>query len=92
MAAHTARDPVLGILDDIPVVHIDPGTWKYVQIRLRKGGEEKRVVRAIRGLRFHAENYEATMRKMRPFGIHGEVVGGGRINYDPERKLVSIYG
>lgn len=79
-------------LEDIPSVHIDPGTWKYVQIRLRKDGNEKLVVRAYRGLRFHAENYETAMRKFRPLGIRGDVIGGGRIKYDPEEKQVSVYG
>ena len=52
----------------------------------------QRIVRSIAGLKFHGQTYESTLEALRPQGIHGTVIGGGRIEYDPEKKTISIYG
>jgi hypothetical protein len=67
-----------------------------VQIRLSiAGAGEKLVVRNTKGLRFHAEMYNAAMNELHSeYGgiIKGSVVGGGRIQYDVQHKSVSVYG
>ena len=82
-----------GALEGVPEVDIAEGTWKYVQIRLRGGGgSEKTVVRNTAGLPYHPDMYDHAMRALRPLGISGTVVGGGRIAHDPGARTVDVYG
>eukprot|EP00241_Pyramimonas_parkeae_P007702 CAMPEP_0114234484 /NCGR_PEP_ID=MMETSP0058-20121206/5734_1 /TAXON_ID=36894 /ORGANISM="Pyramimonas parkeae, CCMP726" /LENGTH=158 /DNA_ID=CAMNT_0001346167 /DNA_START=208 /DNA_END=681 /DNA_ORIENTATION=- len=81
------------VLAGIPSVELAHGKWKYVAIDISsRGGGTKRVVRSIANIKFHAQTFESTMNRLRPLGIEGRVVGGGRIEFYPETKTVSIYG
>ena len=84
------------VLDKIPAVEIAEGKWKYVQIELTCPGEPpKRVVRNTSGLAYHPDMYTAAMDKLESQGltqVEGHVIGGGRIEYYPKDKTVSIYG
>jgi hypothetical protein len=84
------------ILSAVPDVLIAAGKYKYVQIKISiAGGGEKLVVRNTKGLRFHAEMYNAAMNQLHSeYGgiIKGSVVGGGRIRYDVKQKHISVYG
>jgi len=84
------------VLDKIPAVEIAEGKWKYVQIELTAPGEPpKLVVRNTAGLPYHPDMYYAAMDKLEKEGlgqVKGRVIGGGRIEYYPEQKTVSIYG
>ena len=80
------------VLEGVPDVEIAPGKWKYVQIKLFSGGESKLVVRNTANLGYHPEMYDHAMHKLRPLGIEGEVIGGGRIRYSVEEKAIDIYG
>ena len=54
-------------------------------------GRRRRIVRALQGLKYHAENYDVTAAPLK-FGIRGVVVGGGRIKRDDASKTISVYG
>mmetsp|Transcript_28081 Transcript_28081/g.82255 ORF Transcript_28081/g.82255 Transcript_28081/m.82255 type:complete len:159 (-) Transcript_28081:547-1023(-) len=81
-----------GVLDSVATVEIAPGTWKYVQIQVTAAGESKRIVRSYAGLKYHAENYDRAMRELRRRGIAGQVIGGGRIKWDPNSHEAAVYG
>lgn len=81
------------VLASVPDVEIAPGTWKYVAVSLRgRDGETKRIVRSYARLKFHGENYEQAMAPLRPLGINGSVLGGGRIRFDPDAATIHVYG
>lgn len=74
-------------------VEVAEGTWKFVLVELTApGGEQRCVVRSYARLRFHAENYDRLMEGLRPLGIGGKVLGGGRIIKDSEKQTLSVYG
>jgi len=52
----------------------------------------QRVVRSVAQMPFHGNVYEAAMAPLRASGIDGRVIGGGRIEYYPEHKSISVYG
>ena len=78
--------------DRLASVDIAPGTWKYVLLECELGGRTRQIVRALEGLKFHAENYDVTASILKPLGIHIRVVGGGRIKRDDKNKTISVYG
>merc|ERR1712008_59302 len=66
---------------------------KFVTVDLQAAdGATKRVVRSYLGLKYHAQNYERLMAQVRPLGISGRVVGGGRISMAAASKTISVYG
>ena len=82
-----------GPLAGAAAVVIAPGKWKFVAIDLRDAsGATKRVVRSFAGKKFHADNFQQAMVELEPLGLRGKVIGGGRIEYDPADRTVSVYG
>jgi phosphohistidine phosphatase len=69
---------------------------RFVQIRLTiVGAGEKLIVRSMEGPAFHAEIFSAAMKCVRNKhggSVKGSVVGGGRIEYDTQRKFVKVFG
>ncbi len=84
----------------IETVKITPGRHKYVLIDVyNERNERKLIVRSYANCGYHADNYRVGMRELRDDshfsrsgGVRGRVVGGGRIEYDPESKSVNVYG
>ena len=94
---HVATAPAPGAgaaeaFDSLVDVVVATGTWKFVLLECELDGRRKRIVRALQGLKYHAENYDVTAAPLKALGIHVRVVGGGRIKRDDAAKTISVYG
>ena len=78
--------------DALNVVDVAAGTWKFVLLEVELGDRRRQIVRALEGLKFHAENYDVVASLLKPFGMRVRVVGGGRITRDDATKAVQVYG
>ena len=92
---HAATAPAPGAgaaeaFDALVDVVVAAGTWKFVQLECELDGRRKRIVRALQGLKYHAENYDVTAAPLKALGIHVRVVGGGRIKRDDAAKAISV--
>ncbi|BFF92242.1 sex-regulated protein janus-A [Drosophila madeirensis] len=82
----------------VPSVDIDPtGIFKYILIKVT--GKEtadgvepsKLIVRGYGDCEWHADIYERT-QKICKGGLDTECLGGGRIEHNPEKKYMKVYG
>ena len=94
---HAATAPAPGAgaaeaFDSLVDVVVAAGTWKFVMLECELDGRRRRIVRALHGLKYHAENYDVTAAPLKALGIHVRVVGGGRIKRDDAAKTISVYG
>ena len=94
---HAATAPAPGAgaaeaFDSLVDVVVAAGTWKFVQLECELDGRRKRIVRALQGLKYHAENYDVTAAPLKALGVHVRVVGGGRIKRDDAAKTISVTG
>ena len=94
---HAATAPAPGAgaaeaFDSLVDVAVAAGTWKFVLLECELDGRRKRIVRALQGLKYHAENYDVTAAPLKALGVHVRVVGGGRIKRDDAAKTISVYG
>jgi phosphohistidine phosphatase len=94
---HSATAPAPGAgaaeaFDSLADVVVAAGTWKFVLLECDVDGRRRRVVRALEGLKYHAENYDVTAAPLKALGIHVRVVGGGRMNRDDAAQTISVYG
>ena len=78
--------------DGLRVVDVAEGTWKFVLLECELGSRRKQIVRALEGLKFHAENFDVVHSLLHPLGIHVRVIGGGRIARQESNKTISVYG
>ena len=97
LARHSATAPAPGAgaaeaFDSLVDVVVAAGTWKFVMLECELDGRRKRIVRALQGLKYHAENYDVTAAPLKALGIHVRVVGGGRIKRDDASKTISGTG
>merc|ERR1711879_268751 len=95
----TADSPLQAVRE----AEIAEGVWKFVTVELsgvdaisadraEANTARRLVVRSYAGLVQHFETYNRLMRQVRPRGLSGRVVGGGRIRKEGARKMISIYG
>lgn len=90
----TQGTSLTALFDTFPELEIEAGTGKYVLIALiaPEGGDMKMVVRQnIRGA-YHADVASATVRFASMKNLQANVVGGGRIRHDVDKKETEIYG
>eukprot|EP00472_Partenskyella_glossopodia_P010287 CAMPEP_0197515796 /NCGR_PEP_ID=MMETSP1318-20131121/810_1 /TAXON_ID=552666 /ORGANISM="Partenskyella glossopodia, Strain RCC365" /LENGTH=194 /DNA_ID=CAMNT_0043064259 /DNA_START=1017 /DNA_END=1601 /DNA_ORIENTATION=+ len=77
-------------------VHIEPGVWKFVMIDISTPGSNlssKKIVRSFANLHYHAEMYSrAFEHELKALNANIRVIGGGRIDFRPEEKFISVYG
>ncbi|XP_017953686.1 sex-regulated protein janus-A [Drosophila navojoa] len=84
--------------DSIPLVDVDKkGIFKYVLIKIYGNEDcaetsEKLVVRGYSDCQFHSDIYERMMEICKKNGLDSECLGGGRIEHDPEKKYMKVYG
>ena len=83
----------------IETVKIAPGRHKYVLMDVyNERNERKLIVRSYANCGYHADNYRVAMREIQNDGnfssnsVKARVIGGGRIEYDPVRSDVNVYG
>uniref|UniRef100_A0A0R3RXP7 Sex-regulated protein janus-A n=1 Tax=Elaeophora elaphi TaxID=1147741 RepID=A0A0R3RXP7_9BILA len=89
-------------LENIPDVNIDPeGIFKYIMIKVPvkiisavtsepKGGE-KLIIRGYKHCKWHKNIFKQTEKEIgTSFSL--KCVGGGRINHEPQKKSLFVYG
>ena len=82
----------------IETVEMTPGTHKYVLMKVynEENGEKKFLVRSYARCSYHAENFREAVSELRKdermATLKAHVIGGGRIEYDKEKKSVFVYG
>ena len=81
-----------GALGEVPAVQLDYGTFKYVLIWAGVGAAERLFVRGQAGAPYHVDVARSTVQLLQGMGCLVEVLGGGRIRHDPERRQVEVFG
>ena len=82
----------------IETVEMTPGRHKYVLMKVynEETNEKKFLVRSYARCSYHAENFREAVRELRKdermATLKAHVIGGGRIEYDKEKKSVFVYG
>lgn len=82
----------------IEPVQMTPGKHKYVLMKVydEENGEKKFLVRSYARCSYHAENFREAVSELRKdermATLKAHVIGGGRIEYDEEKKSVFVYG
>nr|P83752.1 RecName: Full=Sex-regulated protein janus-A [Drosophila teissieri]P83753.1 RecName: Full=Sex-regulated protein janus-A [Drosophila yakuba]AAG50362.1 janusA [Drosophila yakuba]AAG50363.1 janusA [Drosophila teissieri] len=81
-------------LAGVPLVHISPeGIFKYVLINVIDGGDaSKAVVRGFDDCTWHADIFDREEEVFKKLGLRAECPGGGRIEHNPEKKYLKVYG
>ena len=84
-------------LTPLPPVSIHPtGTYKFVLIEVtgdNSGAPPQHLLRSISGVEYHADVYEeAVADELKPRGLGGYVLGGGRLVHTPAAKKIDVYG
>jgi len=82
-------------MDSIADVDIDAsGKFKYILIEIKcpKTKQSKMIVRGYSHCGYHADIFDHVSPAMESKGFHCDCVGGGRIDHDPSRKLLHVYG
>ena len=95
-APATAGDDADAPYNQIPRVEIAPGAHKYVLISAHAPTDppEKRwFVVSKRGAQYHANAAEPFVDRLEGAGYRDiRVTGGGRINYQPDERIINIFG
>lgn len=77
-------------------VEIDKsGKFKYILMKVHdpeKDREFKHIVRGYTKACYHADIYDKFSPNIEARGLDCECVGGGRINHEPSKKSIHIYG
>ncbi|XP_035828762.1 14 kDa phosphohistidine phosphatase-like [Aplysia californica] len=83
-------------LISIPEVEIDKnGKFKYILIKVHDPDidrEFKHIVRGTSKAAYHADIYDNAVSVIEEKGLDCEVLGGGRIEHEPSKKSIKIYG
>ncbi|XP_055907565.1 sex-regulated protein janus-A-like [Eupeodes corollae] len=85
-------------LEAVPLVEIDEGIFKYVLIRVygkeQADGSEpsKKIVRGYKDAEWHSDIYDRVSGSCKGLGLDTECLGGGRIEHNPNAKLIKVYG
>lgn len=100
---HSSSTHSGGVLDSIPDVQIDEGTFKYVLMRVScdSGGDgdenengalhAKLVVRGDRRAAYHNHIYTHFKSTLDP-SLQVDVVGGGRMEHHQDHRVAAVYG
>jgi len=78
-------------LDSVCTVDISNGRLSYVMIRLTHASQEKVVIRG-RPSQKHADIYEQAQQELSSLDLESKCIGGGRIDHNPEKKEILVYG
>uniref|UniRef100_A0A0B6ZBJ3 Uncharacterized protein n=2 Tax=Arion vulgaris TaxID=1028688 RepID=A0A0B6ZBJ3_9EUPU len=80
----------------IPDVEIDKhGKFKYILVKVHDPDvdrEFKHIVRGTAKAAFHADIYDRVSELIEEKGLDCEILGGGRIDHEPSKKSIKIYG
>ncbi|ALC46262.1 janA, partial [Drosophila busckii] len=86
-------------LADVPLVDIDPqGIYKYILIKVygkeKSNGDEPsiKIVRGYANCEWHADIYDRVQAICKRTGLDTECLGGGRIEHNPDKKYIKVYG
>uniref|UniRef100_A0A0B6ZMM9 Uncharacterized protein n=2 Tax=Arion vulgaris TaxID=1028688 RepID=A0A0B6ZMM9_9EUPU len=83
-------------LISIPEVEIDKnGKFKYILVKVHDPDmdrEFKHIIRGTSKAAYHADIYDTVVGQIEEKGLDCEVLGGGRIEHEPAKKSIKIYG
>lgn len=87
-------------INDINTIEIDEGIFKYILIKIKLNENNKIIVRGYDWAEYHGiliiywidEIFEKVYMSLEPLGIDCECIGGGRIEHNPNKKEIKIYG
>ncbi|KAH8417538.1 hypothetical protein KR222_001660, partial [Zaprionus bogoriensis] len=86
-------------LAKVPSVDIDDkGIFKYILIKvcgdeIADGSEpSKNIVRGYADCTWHADIYDRVQATCKKDGLDTECLGGGRIEHNPDKKYLKVYG
>jgi len=92
-ASDTGPEASAQMLSDLPAVVIDTGIFKYVLMKVTaSSGESRYLVRGTAGAAYHKDVALPYVRRYIADGFGVEILGGGRIFHDAEKKSIRIYG
>lgn len=81
------------VVDELDAVEIGVGRFKYVLIEVATTkGEARHLVRGVPGAAYHMDAARPTISKLEEARASYTVLGGGRIEHDPEAKTIFIFG
>ncbi|XP_017465033.1 PREDICTED: sex-regulated protein janus-A-like [Rhagoletis zephyria] len=81
-------------LEAVPSVDIGVGIFKYVLIKVYGKDEsyQKIIVRGYADCQWHSDIYDRSSESLKGLGLETECLGGGRIEYNSNSKLIKVYG
>lgn len=82
-------------LDKIPNVDIDDhGRFKYILITMSEGkSASKEIVRGYARAQWHADIFDEVNEQIKKHSdLKADCTGGGRIEHDPDKKTIKVYG
>uniref|UniRef100_W8BRY2 Sex-regulated protein janus-A n=2 Tax=Ceratitis capitata TaxID=7213 RepID=W8BRY2_CERCA len=81
-------------LDAVPNVEIEEGIYKYVLIKVygKDESNHKNIVRGYADCQWHSDIYDRSSESCKGIGLETECLGGGRIEHNPDLKLIKVYG
>ncbi|KAH8250877.1 hypothetical protein KR038_004485, partial [Drosophila bunnanda] len=80
-------------IESVPLVKISSqGIFKYILINVTDGDLTKTVVRGFDDCEWHADILEREEVIFSASKLKAECIGGGRIEHDPEKKYMKVYG
>ncbi|KAH8383283.1 hypothetical protein KR009_007716 [Drosophila setifemur] len=67
--------------------------FKYIQIVvIAEGMASKTVIRGFADCTYHADIFDREEALLAKSGLKADCPGGGRIEHDPEKKYLKVYG
>ncbi|XP_011211967.1 sex-regulated protein janus-A [Bactrocera dorsalis] len=81
-------------LEAVPSVDIEEGVFKYVLIKVYGNDDSlnKNIVRGYADCQWHSDIYDRASESCKGLGLETECLGGGRIEHNPNLKLIKVYG
>ncbi|XP_011188083.1 sex-regulated protein janus-A [Zeugodacus cucurbitae] len=78
----------------VPSVDIEEGVFKYVLIKVygKDESSHKNIVRGYADCQWHSDIYDRSSESCKGLGLETECLGGGRIEHNPDLKLIKVYG
>lgn len=90
----SVKHPVLSTVKDIDIDK--NGKFKYILIKVHDPSastrEFKHIVRGYQRANYHADIFDEVSPEIEGKGMDCECVGGGRIEHDPNKQKLHIYG
>ncbi|XP_001355830.1 sex-regulated protein janus-B [Drosophila pseudoobscura] len=88
-------DSAVASLLKFPSVTLEEGKSKYVLSHVYihgMMGQARQVIRSCPRAKYHLNIYETLKKEANKLGLCTQGLGGGYIEYDPQKKYIKVYG